>query len=241
MHFARVCSNEVQAIKNTGQNVNMDRQKNRKYVSPAREKQAARTRQRIIDAAEVLFREKGFAGMTIAEAASRAGVSSQTVYAVFSSKAGIVSAIIEDRVLRDDRNVDAIKLLQTSTDPVLNLKSMAKVIRNIYEGNGQACAALLGAGMVSPQLAELEKELSEIRYGKQEFLVDNLIASGKLLPHLDRETVRDILWALTGRELYYLLVSRRGWSPDRYEEQIATLLITSLVHPDVIAPHYGAI
>lgn len=219
----------------------MDRQKNRKYVSPAREKQAAATRRRIIDAAEVLFREKGFVGMTIAEAAKRAGVSSQTVYAVFSSKAGIVSAIIEDRVLHDDRNVDAIKLLQTSTDPVLSLQSMAKVIRNIYEGNGAACAAILGAGMVAPQLADLEKELSEIRLEKQAFLVDNLIASGQLLPHLDREAVRSILWALTGRELYYLFVTRRGWSPDQYEQQIATLLVTSLVHPEIIVRHYGPI
>ena len=212
----------------------MNTQKNRKYVSPAREKQAAETRKRIIDAAEVLFREKGFAGMTIAETAKRAGVSSQTVYAVFSSKAGIIAAIIEDRMLRDDRNVDAIKLLHSSTDPVITLQSVAKLIRNIYGGNGSACAALLGASVVSPHIAELEKELSEIRLAKQEDLVDNLVASGKLLSHLDRGAVRDILWALTGRELYYLLVIRRGWSPDRYEEQTAALLITSLVHPDAI-------
>lgn len=215
----------------------MSKQKKRKYVSPAREKQAADTRNRVLDAAEALFLEKGFAGTTVADVARRAGVSPQTVYAIFSSKAGIIMAAIEDRVLRDERNVDALKQLHSTTDPVLILRSAAKIIRNIHEGNAPTFTAVYGASMVSPQLAELEKELNDLRREKQAPIVDSLVASGGLLPHLDRDAVRDLLWMLSGREIYYLLVVRRGWSPDRYEEQLASLLITSLVRPDATKPH----
>lgn len=215
----------------------MNTRKNRKYVSPAREKQAADTKNRVIDAAETLLLEKGFAGTTVADIARRADVSPQTIYATFSSKAGIIMAAIEDRVLRDERNVDAIKQLHSTTDPVLILRSAARIIRNIYEGNAPTFTAVYGAGLVSPQLAELEKELNDLRREKQAPVVETLVASGRLLPHLDKDSVRDLLWVLSGREIYYLLVVRRGWSPDRYEAQLAALLITSLVHPDAIKPH----
>lgn len=218
----------------------MNKHDNRKYVSPAREMQAAATRNRILDAAEALLVKKGFSGMTVADVARRAGVSPQTVYAIFSSKAGIITAAIEDRVCNDDRNVDAIKMIQNSDDPVLMLQSAAKVIRNIYEGNAPTFAAVYGASMVSPQLAELETELNELRREKQVPLIESLVKTGNLLP-LDTETVRDIVWALTGRELYLLLVFRRGWTADRYEKQLAFLLVSSLVHPDAIAPHAASL
>lgn len=234
MHFARVCSNEMQALKNTGRDVNMNKQKGRKYVSPAREQQAAATRNRILDAAEALLVEKGFAGTTVAEVAKLAIVSPQTVYAIFSSKAGIIMAAIEDRVLNDARNVDAINLLTNSTDPVVILQSVAKLIRNIYEGNSPTFTAVYGASVVSPQVAELEKELNDLRREKQCPMVDRLFASGDLLPGLDKERARDILWALSGRELYHLLVVRRCWSPDAYEKQLASLLVASLVRPGAI-------
>ena len=229
----------MQALRNTGRNVNMRKQPNRKYVSPSREQQAAATRNRIIDAAEALLLEKGFAGMTVSEVAKKAGVSPQTVYAVFTSKAGIIMAAIEERVHNDDRNVDVIKQMNTSDDPVLILQSVARLVRNIYEGNAPTFTAVYGACVVSPQLADLETELGELRLLKQEPVMQSLWRGGRLLPHLDGETVRDILWMLTSREIYYLLVVRRGWSPDRYEKQLFSLLVASLVSPKAIEDHFN--
>lgn len=175
--------------------------------------------------------------MTVAEVAQIAKVSPQTVYAVFSSKAGIIMAAIEDKVLHDDRNVDAIKMLHNTADPVLILQSVAKITRNIYESSSGALPAVYGASLVSPQVAELVRELDELRREKQAPVVDNLVASGRLMPHLNTESVRDILWALSGRELYHLLVIRREWPPDCYENQLTHLLVYSLLRPDAIPPH----
>ena len=218
-------------------NVNMTQAKSRKYVSPRREKQATATRNRILDVAEELLLKKGFMGMTIATVASQAGVSPQTVYSIFTSKAGIIAAAIEERVLRDERNIDALKLLRTTGDPILILQGVARIIRFVYEGNAPTFNAIHGAGLVSPQLAQLETELGQIRWTKQEETSRMLYDSGKLLDHLDAEAVGDILWALTSRELYLLFVFRRGWSPARYEKQIYAMLVTTLVRPDVIEAH----
>lgn len=187
------------------------------------------TKNRVLDAAEKLLGEKGFSAMTVAEIAKKAEVSAQTVYAVFSSKAGIIMATIEDRVLKDERNADAIKLLQTTNDPVLMLRSIAKLMRNIYANNTATFAAVYGARMVSRELASLESDLGEHRRERQKPIAATLYRSGKLLPELSEDDVRDILWMLTSREIYYLLVVSRGWSAARYEVQLYTMLVVSLL------------
>jgi Transcriptional regulator len=218
----------------------MSREKSRKYVSPVREQQAAATRNRILDVAESLFVEKGFLGTTIAAVAAAAGVSQQCVYSIFTSKAGIISAGIEERMLRDERNIDAIMQLKKSDDPIIILQGVAKLLSYIYATNEPTFRAMFGAGIVSPQLAELEKELASIRWAKEEATAQALFNSGKLLSHLDLDAVRDILWALTSREVYALFVFMRGWPVERYEEQLYSMLVGSLVHPDTIDAHRRA-
>jgi hypothetical protein len=38
---------------------------------------------------------------------------------------------------------------------------------------------------------------------------------------LDHDEAADIIWATNATELYHLLVSQRGWSPQRYERFLA--------------------
>ncbi|CAK7069304.1 MAG: hypothetical protein DELT_01809 [Desulfovibrio sp.] len=234
LHFARVCSIEMQALKNTKRDVNMNRPKSRKYVSPAREQQALATKNRILDAAEKLLLEKGFAAMTVAEVAKLAEVSPQTVYAVFSSKAGIISAAVEDRVTKDKRNIGAIKELHEGADPARVLQIIAQIVCSVYQGDAPTFAAVYGTRMVSRELAELEMELGEHRREKQADIAKALFESGKTLPHLSLEDVHDILWVFTGREIYYLLVICRGWSAERYEKQLYAMLVTNILGPHVL-------
>ncbi|MEG2005229.1 MAG: helix-turn-helix domain-containing protein, partial [Bilophila sp.] len=73
----------------------------RKYCSPLREYKANLTRSNIADAAERLLISSGYAGMTVEAIAKEAGVSTQTVYAVFGSKRGIMAELL-DRVIYID-------------------------------------------------------------------------------------------------------------------------------------------
>jgi hypothetical protein len=56
-----------------------------------------------------------------------------------------------------------------------------------------------------------------------------LAASGQLRPELSTDIARDILWTLTGRETYRMLVIECGWPSERYETWLADLLAHALL------------
>ena len=65
------------------------------WVHPARQARSQETRQRLLDAAEELIVEKGFADIPVTEIARRAGFSVGAIYARFRDKAGILRSIRE--------------------------------------------------------------------------------------------------------------------------------------------------
>ncbi len=72
--------------------------KKRSYSSVVRQESAAQTRVRILEAAGDLFVVNGYARTTIREIADRANVAADTVYAVFGSKARVLTALIDLRL-----------------------------------------------------------------------------------------------------------------------------------------------
>jgi len=58
----------------------------REYDSTRRQAQANETRRHILEAARKLFMERGYAGATAEAIAAEAGVSAQTIYAIFKNK-----------------------------------------------------------------------------------------------------------------------------------------------------------
>ncbi|MGO2577521.1 MAG: TetR/AcrR family transcriptional regulator, partial [Brevibacterium aurantiacum] len=59
---------------------------------------AQRNRRRILDSAAQLLADEGVAGLTMDELARRAQVGKGTLYRNFTDKAGIASALLDDRV-----------------------------------------------------------------------------------------------------------------------------------------------
>lgn len=80
-------------------------EKQRRYRSPLRDERAADTRQRIATAALELFAEHGFTATSVASIANRAGVSAQSVYAVYGTKGAVLSALLAR--LEDEAGVAA--------------------------------------------------------------------------------------------------------------------------------------
>src|SRR5260370_32974397 len=74
----------------------------RRYDSTLRRQQADQTRVRILDAAERMFAKRGYGATTMEAIASEAGVATDTVYASFRSKPGVLHALIDVRAGGDD-------------------------------------------------------------------------------------------------------------------------------------------
>lgn len=60
---------------------------------------AAQTRQKVLDAADRLFAEKGYSAVAVNEIAVASGVRLPTLYQYFSGKAGIFAVLVGDRAI----------------------------------------------------------------------------------------------------------------------------------------------
>jgi AcrR family transcriptional regulator len=188
----------------------------RVYESPARQRQADETRRRIIAAARKLLEETGYTGMTIPEVAKAAGVAVPTVYAVFGSKKGIVSELL-DAARFGEAYQSLIAEARKVMDPMVLLNFPSRFSRQIYEAEVPVENLLRGAGVVAPELAAVEEERNCQRYDSQVMVIDALERAKLLRAGLTRESARAILWTLTSREMFRMLVRERGWTGDEYE------------------------
>src|ERR1700710_1654936 len=79
----------------------------RAYHSPRRVQQAAETRRVILDAARELFVRVGYTATTVAEVASQAAVSVDTVYAAVGRKPALLRELVETSISGTEQAVPA--------------------------------------------------------------------------------------------------------------------------------------
>jgi len=206
------------------------KKKKRSYKSLVRLRQAGDTRGRIIEATRQLLQREGYAGMTIEAIAQRAEVSAQSVYAIFKSKTGILIALLDQSTFGPDYE-EVVRQALSARDPEARLRLAAGVARQIRSTQSAAFDLMRGAGVVAPELAELEQQRERLRYEKEESMITFLRHSGRIRPGLSHRTARDIFWMLTGGDVYRMLVSERRWSPQQYQDWLAETLVHSLLTP----------
>jgi AcrR family transcriptional regulator len=204
------------------------RTRKRPYRSVARERQAGETRRRIVEATRRLLQSQGYAGMTIEAIARRAHVSAQTVFAVFKSKTGILTALLDETAFSPEYE-DAVQRALSATDPETRLRLAAPIARQIHDAQNATFDLLRGAGVVAPELAKLERQREGLRYERQERMIISLRDAGRLRPDLEYGTARDIFWMLTGGDVYRMLVRERGWPSQKYQDWLADTLVHSLL------------
>src|SRR5882672_12738772 len=204
------------------------RTKKRPYKSLVRQRQAGDTRQRIVEATRHLLQSEGYAGMTIEAIAQRAEVSAQSVYALFKSKTGILTELLDQSTFGADYE-DAVRQALSASEPETRLRLTARIARQIHDAQSATFDLLRGAGVVAPELAKLEQQRESLRYERQEIMIVSLREAGRLRPGLDHATARDIFWMFTGRDVYRMLVRERGWPSQKYQDWLADTLVQSLL------------
>lgn len=173
--------------------------------------------------------------MTVEAIAQRAEVSAQTVYAIFKSKTGILTELLDQSSFGAGYE-DAVREALSASGPETRLRLAACIARKIHGAQGATFDLLRGAGVVAPELAKLEQQREHLRYERQEVMIISLRDAGRLLPELNYATARDIFWMLTGSDVYRMLVRDRGWSPQKYQDWLADTLVKSLLIPGRATP-----
>ena len=204
-------------------------------MSAQRSEAAEATQARVLDAAKRLFSARGIDAVTIAEIAAAAEVAGSTVYALFASKAGILRALME-AVMFGAPFRSAQELLAGVADPVRRIALSASVARAIYESESRELALLRGASSFSPDLRQLEGDFEQLRLEMQGERIELLFARSMARAGLELAEARRILWMLTSRDVYRMLVEDGGWSPDQYQTWLARTLVEALVAVEYRTP-----
>jgi AcrR family transcriptional regulator len=166
--------------------------------------------------------------MTMEAIAQEAEVAVPTVYLNFKSKTGIVAEIL-DAARFGDNYQQSVKEAMAETRPRERLQYAARIARRIYESESSIRDLLRGAGAVAPALARQDDERECMRYEMQQHLIEGLAAANALRDGLSVQQARDILWSLTSRDLYRMLVRERDWTPQAYEDWLRKTLLETLV------------
>ena len=196
----------------------MTRPIKRAYDSTSRKQAARLTQKSILDAARVVFLDKGYAGATMPAIANAAGVAMDTVYATVGKKPALFRLLIETAISGSDTDLpaeerDYVRAIRAEADAAVKLQIYAAALRSIQQRLAPLFRVLQGAAPLDPELAALWKSISERRAKNMRLLSADLAATGCLRPHLTVVKVADIIWSMNSPEFYLLMVEERGWSP----------------------------
>jgi AcrR family transcriptional regulator len=207
----------------------------RSYDASWRREQAHARRLAVVQAARELFERDGFRLTTITAIAAHAGVSAESVYKGFGSKAGIAKAVFDLVIAGDDEPVPVAQ--RAAARAVLEEPEVRGKIAMFVEGLAQRQARsakvqiLIRDGRhVDNSLAPIWAKLNDEGLAGMTMLGRHLLETGQLRDGIDLDEVRDVLWNYLAVDNYERLVLSRDWSLERYSRWLARA-ITSAICP----------
>jgi len=207
----------------------------RKYSSVVREEQAARTRTRILDAASELFLEHGYARTTMKDIAAQADVARDTVHAIFGSKARVLTALIDQRLVPDDsvanvtQRPDALAI-RDEVDQRQQIELLARFIAGISTELRPVFEILRTASAVEPEMAKVFEEMDRFRLKNMQTYARWIAARGSL--RVSTRRAGEMIWALASLDVARMLCDEIGWTESQHARWLADTLIRTLLPDD---------
>jgi AcrR family transcriptional regulator len=206
----------------------------RRYDSSRRREQARRTREEILDAARRLFLTRGYGATPMTAVAHEAGVSVETIYGAYDSKAGLFRAVVDVALRGDEDPVpfverEAIQSVIAERDPRRQLDLYGAILAEVQPRIGPLTRLMRDAAASEPDLSEVWAKFKADRLEGMTSFAGLLRRRGALRRGVSPTTARDVLWTLNSPEVYDLLVTERGWSPQRYGAWVADQLAAALL------------
>ncbi len=206
----------------------------RGYDSTRRRAQAAQTQRAVLRAAHDLFVDQGYGRTTIAEVARVAGVSAETVYAVFGSKAKLLHRVWDVTIGGDDQEVPyhdrpEVMALRNEPDLARRLAMQAALFTQTAHRIVPFLLAMQSAAAAEPAAAAMVEEIGRQRYAGMGVMAREAAATGQLA--VSEEECRDVIWATTDGMLWHRLVRERGWTDEDFAGWLGETWIRALVRP----------
>ena len=204
----------------------------RSYSSVRRQAQARETRRAILSAALELFVAGGYAATTIEAIAERAGVAFQTVYAVFGTKRELLRQLIESTITGGDEPMPMTERPEAQSvaaepNTLRRVKLDAALSRSIVERVAPIVRVAEEAAASDPELAAMMKVVKAAR--REEMIAATGILAGPDGLRVDREEASATLYVLYSPQVASMLMDDYGWSPERYENWLARMILQTVI------------
>jgi AcrR family transcriptional regulator len=211
-----------------------DVKRKRVYHSPRRREQAALTRSQILEAAQRLFEQQGYAATAMSAVAAQARVALKTVYLVFETKSGLLRALWDQLLGGADDAVPVVdrpwsREMMAAPAPQQVLKLNARNSRVVKLRAAGLMRVIRDAAASDADASALWSLIQNEFHANQETVVRALQKQGALRRTLTVEKATDILWTLNHPDLWQLLVVHCGWTPEAYETWLAETFCAQLL------------
>ena len=207
----------------------------RPYSSPVRDEQAARTRERILDAAAELFLDRGYGRTTVKDIADRAGVARDTVHAVFGNKGRVLTALIDQRLVPDGSVANItersdVQAIKDETDQRRQLELLAAFLAGVSTRLRPVFEVLRTASAVDPDMGSVLAEMNGYRMQNMQTYARWVAARGPL--RMSTKRAGEAIWTMASPDVGRMLCDDLGYSEAQHARWLADALIRSLLPDD---------
>jgi AcrR family transcriptional regulator len=187
-------------------------------------------RERILETAWSLARERGVHAVTVADIAAASGVSRQLVYHHFDSRAGLLVAMTRhyDAAQGFRRRVAEAR----SLPPVEGLEALLRLWCAYVPEILPVARALEAAMTTGDEGGAAWRDRMDDIHEAFRLAVERVAGDGRLAPGWDVASAADWVWARSHPATWQHLVVERGWSPKRYVERSVASILAELVTPE---------
>jgi len=205
----------------------------RSYDASGRREQARARRLAVVLAARELFERDGFRLTTIAAIAAHAGVSAESIYKGFGTKATLAKAVFDVVIAGDDEPVPvadrpAMKAIRDEPDVRRKIDLYVGGLAQRQARSAKVQILIRDGRHVDDSLAPIWATLNEEGLIGMTMLGRHLLVSGQLRDGIDLDEVRDVLWNYLSIDTYERLVLSQGWPLERYSHWLAHAIASAI-------------
>lgn len=195
------------------------------------------TRQRLLDAAETVFADKGYHGAAVDDIARESDSSKGGFYFHFPNKEAIFLALIDSLTPRLEAAIE--RALSAEPDPVAQLDAALRTVFETFSSHRQLSKILLVEAVGLGHGFDEKLMLVRGRFAAMiQRRLDLAVASGRI-PPMDTETVSWAWFGAINEIVTRWLVTGQPRSLDAAFPPLRALLLRSIGAPAVDAPAQG--
>jgi len=197
-------------------------------IDQPRNARSRRTARELLTAARTLIEEGGFAAMTMAAVAERAGVTRRAVYLHFATRAQLLAALFR-HVNEEAGLAESVARVWAAPDAVAALDEWAAHTARFAPRILPVARAVERVDRDDPDAALHREQAARGRRASCRRLMRALADEGRLKPGWTVASATDMMLALSSLDVVETLLVERRWSRQRFTAHYSMLLRDTFV------------